>query len=252
MIDNQRMDELCACHSGRKYKNCCFKKGSKPRFSNICLSLANNSVIGVQVEINSETGIILYDENKNKLSFESIENIGFYEGENKRKILLQMPCLDMKYIFDPNLAILQFDIIYCIDTNKDIINNEYVCVTAFSRCEKTGENLAEGFTTSLDPWIVKPDEKQENIAWAMLLDNIPRCDRKYDSSKKIGIIVDSDLGNIPDYNKRIKPIYKDIYLPENVKLIYARSDASGEWLPNKLIKACDKHATDILKDLKKT
>ena len=51
---------------------------------------------------------------------------------------------------------------------------------------------------------------------------------EYDETNKIGMVVDSDLGNIPDFNSREKPIINDFYLPFGFELIYVliRNDSS--------------------------
>ena len=71
----------------------------------------------------------------------------------------------------------------------------------------------------------------------------------YRNLKEIGIVVDSDLGNIPDYNTGKKPIIDTFYLPDKITLLYASSDAGKEYLPNKLIAVCDKEANTLIRHI---
>ena len=54
----------------------------------------------------------------------------------------------------------------------------------------------------------------------------------------MGLIVDSDLGNISAYNQRKKPILDPFFLPPNVQLVYATSDA-GKSVVNKSLAIAD-------------
>ena len=72
-------------------------------------------------------------------------------------------------------------------------------------------------------------------------------DQAYNTNQKIGIIVDSDLGNLPAYNARSLPIYFDFYLPTNFELIYASAEVGKtEFLVNRLIALCEDMAKSLL------
>lgn len=88
-------------------------------------------------------------------------------------------------------------------------------------------------------------EKPENYNWKNLIEFI-REHRNYLVTKKYGIIVDSDLGNIPNYNSRKAPIIDDFYLPQNFQLIYASSDAANDEITNQVIAFCDKISKKML------
>jgi hypothetical protein len=64
---------------------------------------------------------------------------------------------------------------------------------------------------------------------------------------KIGLIVDSDLGNHQAFNNREIPIFDDFYLPENVTIIYASDKGGTEYLSTKMIKYCHDLATGLYK-----
>jgi hypothetical protein len=66
------------------------------------------------------------------------------------------------------------------------------------------------------------------------------------SAKRIGLLVDSDLGNHDKYNARELPIAGDFFLPEKYQLIYATSDSGKDNLLNKFMGLCDRRGRDLL------
>jgi len=98
----------------------------------------------------------------------------------------------------------------------------------------------------LDALVVsKPKFKPELIGW---LDVISRINT--DTSLKVGLVVDSELGMIPEYNFRRLPIADGIHLPLNIELIYASSDHDTNVPFNFLIAKCDSDATFLINEIK--
>ena len=67
---------------------------------------------------------------------------------------------------------------------------------------------------------------------------------------KVGMIVDSDLGNIPAYNARKKEFISGNLLPPSVQLIYASSDVGMESIANKALKTADSVSSQIISALR--
>ena len=63
---------------------------------------------------------------------------------------------------------------------------------------------------------------------------------------KVGMIVDSDLGNLKSYNARKAPVIRNDLLPETVQLIYASSDAGKENLVNRALAVADSVSSQSL------
>ena len=61
------------------------------------------------------------------------------------------------------------------------------------------------------------------------------------------MVVDSDLGNINSYNQRKKSVLQSVFLPENMHLVYASSDAGKENVANKALAAADSISTQTLR-----
>jgi hypothetical protein len=58
----------------------------------------------------------------------------------------------------------------------------------------------------------------------------------------IGVIVDSDLGNLPAYNRREKPLSGDFLLPPGFELVYATTDAARDNIASAVLSRCDQYA----------
>jgi hypothetical protein len=66
---------------------------------------------------------------------------------------------------------------------------------------------------------------------------------------KIGIITDTEYSLLKAINQRKSPIYRDYFLPPAFDLLYATADAGPqEFMPNSLIRQCDRLASDNLKE----
>ena len=96
----------------------------------------------------------------------------------------------------------------------------------------------------LEFWNIK--DHPENVAWMKVIQFITP-DPTHNPNSKIGVVVDSDLGNLPAYNARSIPIYANFYLPENFELIYASAEVGREeFLVNRLISLSEETAKSLL------
>jgi hypothetical protein len=93
----------------------------------------------------------------------------------------------------------------------------------------------------LDP---SPDQKPEPLGWHLLIRFLLNSGAL--QGKRVGLIVDSELGDHVQINTRKKPYYADQMLPGNIALIYASADKSDTFA-NHMIKKCDEIARMLLK-----
>jgi hypothetical protein len=91
---------------------------------------------------------------------------------------------------------------------------------------------------------VSPNVNPECIGWHLLIDCIVK-NQAYHLRHRIGIVVDSELGNLKSINSREQPYYLSYYIPENIQLLYA-SD-KGKDLTNMMLSACHKIANKVMK-----
>jgi hypothetical protein len=150
--------------------------------------------------------------------------------------------------FSTNHQLLAYDHLIAVDTNTNNLNGSTVSITAAYHLipEKHEKGLAHcraAVITLLELWNVA--EKQENLGWYQVLNAIEANPNSFRG--KIGLIVDSDLGEHQAFNSREKPIFGDYYLPDNVTIIYGSDKGGAEHLSTKMIKYCHDLASDLYK-----
>lgn len=94
---------------------------------------------------------------------------------------------------------------------------------------------------------VRSDLNPETLAWHYFLQIALPLIRKNDTHK-VALVVDSELGIIPQINNRTKPYYRNSFLPPKIQLQYASSDKSDD-LPNKIIKRCDHTSRNLCQQI---
>ena len=228
---------------------------TRDRFSMMKISL-DEEEINPQTS-NIETGIVFdlindehYLVNINtgkKIKGDAVQH--GYQGLNKLRITSEIPLSDTDFGYSFKTKLDNYKHLVAIDTNsakhRFITNNFEVSV---------GLGIAVCYLENGDSWKVEPikipfiarfnSSKPENENWINVIELIKnKCGCP--DERKVGIIVDSDLGNIPDYNNRKKPILGDYYLPENFELIFA-SDKVSDNLFNKMIKLSHKLSKEFL------
>jgi hypothetical protein len=181
----------------------------------------------------------------------STKQIQGYFGENKIRILSEIPKDPNDHTLDLHKKLIRYDSLLAIDTNSKIINEINFSV-GFS-CQLEYQLFEEQIQWTFQPVqffvIIGINGKPENRNWGSLIEFI-KAHPNYNSNHLIGIIVDSDLGEISDYNKGNKPIIDDFLLPNNFELIFA-SDKSSDNVLNAAIKHCHKKAKIFLDEFEK-
>lgn len=175
-----------------------------------------------------------------------------YARQKKPKILSRIYQLDSDVAFDTKLALEKnFDILCAVDTNTREITGKWVSVVGIVVLQQVwadakGELAA--FWQYYTPFCleyVELQHKPENFGWIASLQHLEKYGQT-DPMQRIGIIVDSDLGNLNDYNMRNKPVLETTYLPKNVVLIYAAGDAGKENVINKALSCADSASSQCL------
>lgn len=243
---NQR-NNLCPCGSGKKYKKCCLNK--KPRTTSITMDMGK-PVVANGLRISPMGSFELLQDGVPLKPVEAYHDVN-YEREKGPKILNKTPLNPDNLITDPNIALGNFDRIFAIDTNTKMLKDEIISVSCIVLCYLThnpNDTLDAKFAAVHCLEFRNIQCLAENIAWMKMIQLIT-ANPAYNSSLKLGIIVDSDLRNIPAYNNRSKPIFSDFYLPRNIELIYASADVGKEYLANKLILLCENEVNKLLSEI---
>lgn len=89
--------------------------------------------------------------------------------------------------------------------------------------------------------------KHEPLGWYLALQHMAT---PFLQTKRIGVIVDSELGNHLKINTRQMPYYANHVLPAHTALIYASAD-KAETLANQMIKHSDAISKQVLKEFQR-
>lgn len=245
MSKGKDRNKSCLCGSGKKYKKCCLNK-PKPRITYLTMDMGK-PVAANSLRI-SPTGKVELLSNGISLIPKEIKIETGYERKKGFKIINRAPLTHEDLFINPNRALEKYDLLCAIDTNTKPLNNGTVSVSCVVICKLTSQKeyttVQYNAVNCLE--FRNISGKPENIAWCKLI-KLMMANPSYNEKMKVGIVVDSDLGNIPDYNARKIPIVDNFYLPPNVELLYASTDIGKEYLPNILISLCDKEANKLIK-----
>lgn len=174
-----------------------------------------------------------------------------YERTKAPKVISRVAQEGRSLSFDPEDAVLKhYDFLCAVDTNTRTIRDYQVSVTAVITFAEAPPPPGAKRYWQLDvpfcwEFIGLKTQKPENFGWLAALEEMVYR-RLIASQKRIGMLVDSDLGNIGAYNAREKPFFGDVLLPNNIKLIYASADTGGESVINRVIRTADSVATQSL------
>lgn len=239
----------CRCGSGKKQNKCCGDK--KPRVDAIGFRIEKDAVItGVEIGPGGTMAPIFEDP---EMTFESTSAVRFYERAKKPKFLSRTPVgADYRSINDSRYISKRYPILVGVDTNTKTIEGNIVSVAAIAKGTFPVSQRADGFPMKIDliefRRVLGIPTNQENFFWH---DALARLIPEYGivPTQDIGLVVDSDLGNIDAYNKRELPYYNGEYLPAYVDMLYATADVNEPHPLNQLIIFCEKAAARALKEI---
>lgn len=181
---------------------------------------------------------------------ENVSSQVMYLQENGKHKIVNQVKQDANVIITNELQNLRkFDAIFAVDTNTDTIKGKALSVSS-RFCAKIFKNETEFAITEPFSWqpvyiACENPKDAEKAGIAVLINHI--LEQNFDKNLKIAIITDHDLINLNEYNNKKKPIYDNIYLPDNMTLIYANAERGTEdFIINKLISLCEKEAKKCL------
>ncbi|NOR70228.1 MAG: hypothetical protein GQ532_11160 [Methylomarinum sp.] len=171
----------------------------KPRIKSITLEMDGPTTInGVGIDKNGKVIAL----NGNKVIEPKVAHLQTgYERKKGAKVLNRTNLQKEQLISNANEALLKYDAIYAIDTNTVIISDEYFSISCIVLCNltRTQTDIQAQYVTIQCLEFRGIAEKQENIAWVKAIQMITASSAPiYCPSKSIGLVVDSDLGNIPE------------------------------------------------------
>lgn len=238
-------NEPCFCGSGKKFKKCCF--GKKERKTTLRLSVDSGPWPN-HLRVYRDGKIALYrDDVPIAPTTSSIET--FYERSSKPKLLNRVPVSSPAISNNLNESLVQFSSLVAIDTNTRVINNCRISASGIvtADIERDGDNYWFLLKRSLLE-IRGVQERDEQYAWHFLF-KILTSDPQFRDQARIGVIVDSNASDIEAMNRREVQVWPGCFVPSNAQLLYATSDAGIEYIPNRMMRDCDKLASQLLEHL---
>lgn len=223
---------------------------SQPRFSMSTIEISNEDInpntgnveVDIKFDLCQNTAEVINNYTGNSIGSKTLAK--GYKGENKWRVTAEISTEKG----DNGLCICnkigKYKHLLAIDTNlrkcySKILDKEIWMGYGFAVAlleDNNGQFLQPLYNTPFDTSICP--QKPENENWIRLIEmlkNICKCE----DERKIGIVVDSDLDNIPAFNKREKPILGNYFLPDGFELIFA-SDKVTDNVFNRMIKLSHK------------
>ncbi|MCI8605165.1 MAG: hypothetical protein HFE79_13660 [Ruminiclostridium sp.] len=200
-----------------------------------------------KIDINGQYTVEIKGLSKSdKFNYVDIKTYIDRQSENRKdKLVYMYSSINKNVATNPIDLIFEFDAIFAVDTNTEIIDNKRRCIGVigqvkyFKKEEKIG--LEKSFYLVYE--IPIDDMNFEKYTWIKLIEIIQNSST-YSNDKKIGIVVDSYASEILEYNNG-KEILPQNVLPQNFKLLYATSDKSGDGFLNWAIRQCDLAANKL-------
>jgi len=150
-----------------------------------------------------------------------------------------------------------YDHFLFVDTNYIPIAGNFLCVTACIFVEKNEPSRSNIGTNQLSLihfprllFVARQSAQPERYGWHRMIESLLGSDL-YDSAKSYSIVIDSELGDIPQMNARDIPYFADHFLAKNLDFTYVSADVGKECWPNQYMSICDKISSLILQDAKK-
>ncbi len=235
----------CFCGSGKKFKKCCL--GKKERKTTLRLSVDSGPWPN-HLRVYPDGKIALYkDDVPITPTTASIET--FYERSSKPKLLNRVPVSSPAISNNLNETLVQFSSLVAIDTNTRVINNRRISASGIVTADIERHDDTYSFLMRRSLLEIRGiQEQEEQYAWRFLFEILTK-DPQFHGQTRIGVIVDANASNIEAMNRREMHVWQGSFVPSNVQLLYATSDAGSEYIPNRMIKDCDKLASQLLEHL---
>jgi hypothetical protein len=216
----------------------------------------SEAIYGTTASAETTEIAVTYDHSTGRVSFGAdmvnVYSEVTYERRKGPKTLSRVPQTEREISFSGGDALKRnFDFVVAVDTNTREIQGKRVSVTGVVTAKHMIVPGPRGLT---DYWkfdvpfcieFVGVKTKPENLGWVATLEQL-YLKAHIATTTRIGMIVDSDLGNIPAYNSRKTEVVPGTLLPENVQLVYASSDAGKENIVNKILAIADSVSSQSL------
>ena len=222
----------------------------KPR-SEAIFGTTSGEISELRLTVDPKTGSISFGQ-----AMTNVYSERSYERPKAPKVLSRMPQPSHAAMFEDSDALaVHFDRVFAVDTNTKDIDGRRMSVVGVATLKRevvlgperveSGWRFDAPFAIEYGDLVAKP----EPFGWMGALE-ILKQRGFYDAGQRIGLIVDSELGQLKDFNARTVPVDSGEFLPQGVTLIYASSDAGKESVLNSALAIADAAASQILAALR--
>jgi hypothetical protein len=166
-----------------------------------------------------------------------------YPRPKGEKVITRIAVPPSMLAFSPELVIAQYEWIFAVDTNRPR-PNEPVTFTGVVQAQvaEMGPNLYRtGILRDIVIELHDVDYSAERFGWWLVISSVVNRP----AGKRIAILVDAYLSDIPAINRREQAVLGKNFLPEGFELIYATSDKATDSTANKLLRRADRNAREI-------
>lgn len=221
----------------------------KPRDEYIYATTAG-AVSEIRFTVDERTGAFRFEQEMTNVYSERS-----YDRPKGPKVVSRIPQAQPDLSFDETPALLaNFDKLCAIDTNTRSVNGRTISATGVVTIHREfvpgPQGLECGWRFDV-PLCLQFDElklEPENFGWVTALAALRRHGF-FTATDRVGVVVDSDLGNLRAYNERTLPLVEGQFLPPNATLLYASADTGKENLINRALVMADTTASLTLQGL---
>ncbi|MFC7379810.1 hypothetical protein [Brevundimonas sp. GCM10030266] len=221
----------------------------KPRDEYIYATTAG-PISEIVVTVDQRTGALSFGQEMTNVYSE--RSYGRAKGP---KVVSRIPQGQPELSFDETPALMaNFDRLCAIDTNTRVIHGQTISMTGVTTIHPEvipgPKGLEETWRFDVPFCLEYLDLKvpPENFGWLAAILQLRQIGFLR-PAHRIGVVVDSDLGNLRAYNERTKPVLNEQFLMSNVTLIYASADTGKENMINQALGIADTAASQCLKGL---
>jgi hypothetical protein len=166
-----------------------------------------------------------------------------YERPKGPKVIERIRLEADRLHINPDVATFtNFDRVFAVDTNTRDIHGVSISVTAVTEIVPPKPCGHGTIQLIFLHEFMQVTAKRERVGWLSAALDLVRAE-KYRALSRIGIVVDSELNDLPAYNARTLPLLtgvlgRDHFLPQPATLIFATSD-KRDYIVNKAIRSAD-------------
>jgi len=139
--------------------------------------------------------------------------------------------------FSPELALSQYEWVLAVDTNRHP-SHDRVTFTGVVQAQVREIGPSRFGVAILRDLILELHDVEysaERFGWWLVLSSIVNRPR----GKRIALLVDAYLSDLPLINRRVQPVLGNNFLPEGFELVYASSEKPNDSIANNLLRRAD-------------